>query len=280
LRLVSWNIENLAPWLGLAPRYDLIARVAALGNPDVLLLQEVKLRPRDTELVAQMHAALPGYTCHAALCDDPRNVTYRGGRAYGVATYIHDSLGRVVAETPAWDREGRVVVTVVAGLAIVNLYAINGTSKPYVDPETGEPRGDRHALKRRTQDQVFALAEQLRELGGVIVAGDFNVTQAAIDTHPRLRTEEPHATVRRELAAHLARTSLVDIYRALHPEDRGYTWYAKKFSLDAARVDYVLVSPDLVPRITAATIEPRPRRDAGSDHAAIAIELADALQSA
>jgi exodeoxyribonuclease-3 len=271
MRLVSWNIENLAPWLGPAPRHDLHARVAELGEPDILMLQEIKLRPRDAELVAQMRDALPGYECHAALCDDPRNVTYRGGRAYGVATFIKRELGNVAAQTPAWDREGRVLVTVVAGLALVNLYAVNGTSKPYLDPDTGEPRGDRHAYKRRLQDQVFALAEQLREFGGVIVAGDWNVTRTVLDTHPRLRTEEPHATVRAQLTAHLERTGFVDAWRSLHPGDKGYTWYAKKYSLDAARVDYILVSPDLVPRLHAATIEPRPKRN---DHAAIAIELA------
>ena len=273
MRIASWNIENLAPWLGPSPSHDLQSRIAALGNPDVLLLQEVRVRPRDTELVAQMHAVLPGYTCHAALCDDPRNVTYRGGRAYGVATYIRESLGHVAAQAPAWDHEGRVLVTVVAGLAIVNLYAVNGTGKPYSDPETGEPNGDRHALKRRTQDRVFALAEQLREFGGVILAGDWNVSRAAIDTHPRLRTEEPHATARAELTAHLVRSGFVDVYRHLHPRDREYTWYAKKRALDAARVDYIVVSPDLVPRVTAATIEPRPTRGSGSDHAAIMMEL-------
>lgn len=270
---MSWNIENLAPWLGPSPRFDLARRAAALGDPDVLLLQEVKLRPRDTELVAQMEAALPGYNCHASLCDDPRNVTYRGGRAYGVATYVRASLGPAAAQAPAWDREGRVLVTAVAGLSIVNLYAVNGTSKPYVDPDTGAPGGDRHALKRRFQDRIFALVEELCERGGVIVAGDWNVSRTALDTHPRLRTEEPHATARAELNAHLARTGFVDAYRHLHPEERGYTWYARKVALDAARVDYVVVSPDLVPRLTAATIEPRPKRDAGSDHAAIAIEL-------
>jgi exonuclease III len=62
--------------------------------------------------------------------------------------------------------------------SIVNLYAVNGTAKPYVDPETGEARGDRHAYKRRLQDQIFALAEQLREFGGVVIAGDWNVTRA------------------------------------------------------------------------------------------------------
>jgi exodeoxyribonuclease-3 len=274
VRLASWNIENLAPWLGSGSLRDLRARVAALGDPDVLLLQEVKLRPRDSDLVAQMREALPGYTCHAALADDPKNVTYRGGRAYGVATYVRDGLGKVAAQAPGWDREGRVLVTVVAGLAIVNLYAVNGTAKPYFDPDSGEARGTRHSHKRFVQDQVFVLAEQLREFGGVIVGGDWNVSRAKLDVHPRLRAEEPHATHRAELNAHLERTGFVDAYRHLHPEAKAYTWYAKKYALDAARVDYLVISPDLVPRLREATVEDRPARSSGSDHAAITIELA------
>jgi exodeoxyribonuclease-3 len=72
------------------------------------------------------------------------------------------------------------------------------------------------------------------------------------------------------LNAHLERTGFVDAFRALHLEAKAYTWYAKKYPLDAARVDYIVVSPDLVPRLGAATIELRPKRN---DHAAIAIEL-------
>jgi len=75
---------------------------------------------------------------------------------------------------------------------------------------------------------------------------------------------------RAQLNAHLERTGFVDAWRELHPDAKAYTWYAKKYALDAARVDYIVVSPDLVPRLKEATIEPRPRRN---DHAAIAVEL-------
>jgi exonuclease III len=45
--------------------------------------------------------------------------------------------------------------------------------------------------------------------------------------------EEPHATARAELNAHLARSGFIDIYRQLHPGSRGYTWYARKLALAA-----------------------------------------------
>jgi exodeoxyribonuclease-3 len=134
--------------------------------------------------------------------------------------------------------------------------------------------GDRHAYKRRFQRSVLELAAELREDEGVgvVVAGDWNVSRTALDTYPRLRTEEPHAQARAELNAGLERAGLVDIWRHLHAGERGYTWFNKRArGLDAARVDYVVISPELVPKVKAAAILPRHR---WSDHAPIVLEVA------
>ncbi|MEJ7603380.1 MAG: endonuclease/exonuclease/phosphatase family protein, partial [Kofleriaceae bacterium] len=238
LRIVSWNVESLIPWLAPAPLRDLPRQVAALGEPQILCLQEIRVRPRDHDLIATMRDLLPGYTCQFALCDDPRNVTYRGGRAYGVATYVHDSLGPALAASPPWDHEGRVLVTALPErrLAVVNLYAVNGTSKAYVDPASGDPAGDRHAYKQRFQDQVLTLAEELRTTADVVLAGDWNVSRSAHDVTPRLRTEEPHATARARLNDRLAREDWIDIFRHCHPEARSYTWFGRRRVLVSARL--------------------------------------------
>lgn len=262
MRIVAWNIENIAPWLA----GGLPEQVAALGNPDVLCLQEVKLRPRDTELVDKVRTLLPGYTAHLALCDDPRNVTFRGGRAYGVATFVR---GDATSEHPAWDREGRVLVTRVGDLAIVNLYAVNGTDKPYVDPDTGLLDGDRHAFKRRFQERVVGLGATFERC---VIAGDWNVSQTALDVTPRLRTEEPHATARRELAELFAKHGFVDVFRARHPEVRQYTWFARG-RRDHARVDYIVVSKALVDRVAEARILDDKALRPRSDHAPLVVEL-------
>lgn len=113
LTLVSWNVETLAPKLARLP--ELLAR---LDHPDVLCLQEVRIRHHDAELVAQLEGALPGYVCHHSLARDPKNVTFRGGRAYGVATYLREGLGPMESEVPAWDLEGRLVLSRLASLTI------------------------------------------------------------------------------------------------------------------------------------------------------------------
>ena len=263
MKLVSWNVENASRCLAALPGI-----VEELGRPDLLCLQELRVRSGDREAVAALERAIPGYRCHASLPRDPRNVTFRGGRMYGVATFVR---GRWRREVPDWDLEGRVVVVRKPGLAVVNLYAVNGTSKPYLDAE-GRASGDRHEFKRRFQASVLDLGAALGKEGAVILVGDWNVSRTAQDTWPRLRTEEPHAGARAALNARIEAERLVDIWRERHPGDRAYTWFNRRArGLDAARVDYALISSDLVPRVRAAEIlEPGP----WSDHAPIALELA------
>ena len=270
LTLVSWNVETLVPKLARLP--ELLAR---LGRPDVLCLQEVRIRHHDAELVAQLEGALPGYVCHHSLARDPKNVTFRGGRAYGVATYLRQDLGPVEVEVPAWDLEGRLVLSHLATLTIGNVYAVNGTDKFYFDHELGRVSGDRHAFKRRFQERVLARAKELRGRGGVIMTGDWNVSRTTLDIQPRLRTEEPHAQARAELEAHLVTSGMVDVYRRLHPEERGYTWFnPRSRRLDAARVDYVLVSEELLPAVESAAIRMEASDREGSDHAPITVTIA------
>jgi exodeoxyribonuclease III len=262
MKLVSWNIDNVVPRLPMLPTI-----VQELGGPDVLCLQELRVRRQDEDTVATLENALPGYRCCHSVPRDARNVTFRGGRAYGVATFVR---GRWRAEVPTWDREGRIVIVRRRGLAIVNVYAVNGTAKAYYD-EAGRAAGDRHQYKRRFQASVMDLGRELGREGDVIMAGDWNVSLTAQDTHPRLRTEEPHAQARAELNARIAEAGFVDIWRERHPEVRGYTWFNRRArGLDAARVDYILVSADLASRVRSAEIlELLP----WSDHAPVEVSI-------
>jgi hypothetical protein len=125
------------------------------------------------------------------------------------------------------DLEGRVVMVRRKDIAVVNVYAVNGTSKPYYD-RTGRVAGDRHELKRRFQSSVMDLGCELRKHGGVVMAGDWNVSRSVLDTFPRLRTEEPHARARAELNARLISDGFVDVWRERHAQERVYTWFNRR----------------------------------------------------
>lgn len=279
IKLLSWNIENLVPYMGTAA--EPLAKIAQrLGSPDILCLQEVRIRPQDEELVTAMQQAMPGYRCGFSLARDPRNVTFRGGRAYGVVTYVRDSLGPLRFTILDEDREGRLVIAELAeaGLAIFNLYAVNGTSKPYYDHELGELSGDRHGFKRRFQELLIKQGRLHAARGlELIMIGDWNVSRTKLDIFPRLRTAPPHALARRHLNQELIPAlDLVDAFRELHPDARKYTWFnrlAPPGTLDAARVDYALISRSLLERVRSADILEDPAARHRSDHAPLTLAV-------
>jgi len=246
-------------------------------TPDVLCCQEIRVRPQDDDAIAAMTAAVPGYDCHFSLANDARNARYRGGRAYGVATWIRSELG-AHQEPIEWDREGRLVASIVPTLrlVVVSLYGVNGTSRPYFDPVDGRPDGTRHDWKQRFNRQLAATAAAWRARGlRLVLIGDWNISRERIDAVPRLRTWGPHAQARAQLNDRIMPAlDLVDVFRARHPTTRAYTWFNRwATSLDAARVDYALVSRELADAVTRAEIGPRPARDAISDHAPVWITL-------
>jgi exodeoxyribonuclease III len=72
-----------------------------------------------------------------------------------------------------------------------------------------------------------------------------------------------------------------DALRALHPDERIYTfwkYFRKAFARDAGlRIDHLLLSPSLAGRLGAAGVERDVRdREHASDHAPVWIELLDA----
>ena len=295
LTIVSFNVENLARYLrapGQTPSRRRGATTAAmvapptletvvteLGCPDVLCLQEIGIRPQDGALVANARAALPGYDCQLALNRDPQNARFRGGRAYGVATYLRGELPADHVRLD-WDREGRVLVTRLARepIAIVNVYAVNGTSRPYFDHELGAIDGDRHTFKRHFNRRLMAACGELCAQGlELVLIGDWNISRTALDTFPRLRTEEPHALARRLFNEEfIPGLQVVDVFRHLHPDSRKYSWFARggrPGRLDAARVDFALLSATLLPRVRSADILDDEAMRFGSDHAPLRVVL-------
>jgi len=91
----------------------------------------------------------PSYNVHLSLPRDRHNARGFGGKVYGVCTLARYDLpesgciGEV--ETVGWDLEGRVLVYKLPtrNLAVINVYAVNGTENDYHDPDTGEVAGTR-----------------------------------------------------------------------------------------------------------------------------------------
>jgi exodeoxyribonuclease III len=286
LNITSWNCERLTRYIAPKPAQlqlgeSALARPPAtlahifesFGLPHVVCLQEVRLRARDRKAVEHAAHAVPGYLGNFHLCDDAHNAKSSGGKHYGVGTYVRWGLPACTFRTLPWDHEGRIIIADIddLNLTLVNWYNVNGTDRPYYDPQTGEPQGNRHEFKQRSQQGLLDALRTLPKGRNLIVIGDFNVTPTARDISPRLRTGAPFVAARTFMRETFAKElDLVDIYRTLHPEARQYTWFNRVVPtgvLDAARVDYALVSRTLVPHVVEACIDETLAARFASDHA-------------
>lgn len=163
-------------------------------------------------------------------------------------------------------------------LVVVNVYALNGTSRAHFDMERRRVHGDRHAFKRAFIERLGRELAALQDHGVRLLAiGDWNISRTRLDTTPRLRTEEPHATARRRFNEEfVGGLDLVDVLREREPEARHYTGFNRRSRgsrLDAARVDFALVSRDLSHAVADTGIEPGAQWRTATDHAPLWLTL-------
>ena len=105
---------------------------------------------------------------------------------------------------------------------------------------------------------------------GVILRGDFNlVMDTSMDRRNSERNNVNALQVLKEL---MDRTSLCDIWRALHPQTRRYTWHRGDRSsnrLQASRIDMFMVSQWMVDIVQSCEIEP----GFMTDHSIVILEV-------
>ena len=118
-------------------------------------------------------------------------------------------------------------------------------------------------------------ADAARDGRMVVVCGDLNVAREERDVHPKERKPNQIGTrpVEREVLAHLLSRNLVDLGRALDPDnDDLFTWWAPWRNLRQRnigwRIDYVLASTPLAARATSSAVQ----REVGtSDHGPVVV---------
>lgn len=271
------------------------------------MLQEVKINPEDMATRKAVEKAVlpdakslpgePAYKVHFCLPRDKYNARGFARKVYGVCTIIrqdfYDSHVERVRECN-WDVEGRVLVceTRAVGktpkLAIINLYAVNGTELPYKDPGSGQVVGTRHDRKLRVHALLQGECRKL-EMNGfqVVLAGDMNIARTKLDGHPSLR-EYPrqHCVNREDFEARFfdaasgegkseqsevnSGLNMIDSFRHLHPGTAGYSYYprtsAKAFGTSCDRVDMIILSRELESSLKRAGIHETPADRGSSDH--------------
>lgn len=245
---VNRRLDNLLAWLG-------------ERQPDIVCLQELK--------AAQ--PAFPAEALQAAGYD----AVWAGQKTWnGVA--ILSRAGRPVLirdrlpGDPS-DIQARYIEAAVRGVVVGCLYAPNGNPQP----------GPRFDYKLAWLGRLRRHATALRRTGApVALAGDFNVAPTDIDIYPT-RSWGDDALIQPESRAafrQLVGRSWTDALRALHPEERVYTFWDYKrnrWPRDAGlRLDHILLNPPLAARLEEAGVDRAVRgREGASDHAPVWVRL-------
>ena len=145
-------------------------------------------------------------------------------------------------------------------------------------------RGPKFDYKLRWFERLTGYANTLLQSGApAVLAGDFNVMPTELDVYAPERWVDD-ALFRpevRDAYRRLVAQGWTDALRALHPDERIYTfwkYFRNAFARDAGlRIDHLLLSPSLAGRLVAAGVDRDVRaRERLSDHAPVWIELADA----
>ena len=228
-------------------------------QPDHLCLQELRATVDDVDDVLRSPA---GYNTHW-------HSAVKKGYS-GVALYTRSSAERTHRRTnfELCADEGRVLRADFDDLSVTSLYVPSGSSSP-----------ERLAIKYRYLDQLAGFTQALLdEHRPMALCGDFNIAHTAIDIHDPKGNAKNSGFLpeEREWFSKLLAQGWVDILRVLHPGERGHwSWWSNRGRAREKdlgwRIDYVLVSPELAPRVREAWIE----KKAGlSDHAPVWIRVA------
>jgi exodeoxyribonuclease-3 len=257
MKLASWNVNSLK--VRLPHLLDWLAGQA----PEIVCLQEIKLQDAKFPL-GEIEAV--GYRC-----------AWSGQKTYnGVAILSRAALSDVATAMPAFTDEQKRIIAATVGegegaIRVVCAYVPNGQA---VDSEKYE-----YKLKWLEAFRLW-LDEELGKHPLLAVLGDYNIAPADEDVHDPKAWEGQILCSSREREAFraLLALGLKDSFRMFTQPEKSFTWWdyrmnAFKRNL-GLRIDHILLSPDLVPRCRACTIDVEPRRlERPSDHAPVIARL-------
>jgi exodeoxyribonuclease III len=254
VKIATYNVNGVN---GRLPR---LLEWLAETQPDVACLQEIKTD--DSKFPAKaIEAAGYGAVWHGQRSHHGVAILAKG------ETPVEIRRGLPGDEE---DRQARYLEAEVRGIAVASIYLPNGNPQP----------GPKFDYKLAWFERLLGHAQALRDSGrGVVMAGDYNVVPTNADIYnawlwrfDAVLQPESRAAYERLLAQ-----GWIDATRHLHPKERIYTFWvnAAAFQRNAGfRMDFLLVSPALLPRLAAAGVDAAHRgRDKPSDHAPAWITL-------
>ena len=255
MKIATYNVNSIGA------RLPVLLHWLASAKPDVACLQELKAADEKFPFEA-IRAA--GY-----------EAVWHGQKAWnGVAILARgekpEETRRGLPGDPD-DMHSRYIEAVVGGIAVGCLYLPNGNPAP----------GPKFDYKLKWFERLSAHAASLIDKScPVVLAGDYNVIPTERDVYKPERWVDDALFLpeTREAYRRLLAQGWTDALRHLHPDEVIYTFWdymRGAFSRNAGlRIDHMLLSPELAPRLKAAGVDKGVRgMEKTSDHAPTWIEL-------
>ena len=251
LKLYSWNVNGIR-----ALEKKGFTRWLRSSGADIVMLQETKCSPEQLPITL---CRPDGY--HAEWCAAEK-------KGYsGVATFsrIPATVTRGLSDA-RFDGEGRVLISELPQLTLFNVYFPSGSSGPA-----------RIAFKLDFYRRFLEVVRGYIERGErVVVAGDVNTAYAEIDLARPRENRQTSGFLPEERAAlgEFFAAGLADTFRHVRPAEVKYSWWSQvTFARERNigwRLDYFLVSSNLLPYVVDADIHPDVL---GSDHCPVSLTL-------
>jgi len=249
MTIATWNVN------GIRARHGQLLDLIERDRPDVICLQEIKA---SVDQIPLLLCDLAGYWCY-----------WHGGKGYsGVALHVSRDRWpeRPAFHHPEFDFEHRIVTADLGDLVVASVYVPNG--------------GKDFDAKMRFLEALDAMAAEVERADKrLVICGDLNIALTDLDLHPKERKPNiiGQRPDERALLERIIGRGLVDVARALHPDDEGlFTWWAPWRNMRQRnigwRIDYILANRELMPRVASCTVL---REHGTSDHAPVIMTLAD-----
>ena len=257
MKLATWNVNSLA--VRLPQVLDWLAAQPADAPVDVLVLQETKLTD---EKFPRTEIEAAGYA-----------VQYVGQKTYnGVALLSKSPATELVKNIPGFDDDmARVIAGTVDGVRVIGAYFPNGQA----------PDSDKFVYKMRWLQALRAWVKgELATHRQLLLMGDYNIAPEDRDVFdPVALAGQIHCTP--EERAHfqgLVGVGLVDAFRLFEQPAKSWSWWDYRNLAfrknQGLRIDHILVSEALRPRVNACVIDKLPRKnERPSDHAPVIVTL-------
>lgn len=252
MKIISFNVNGIR-----ASVKKGLERTLEELNPDIIGFQETKA---SEEQVKEALAKVTGYHLYAFSAERPG---YSGTAVLTKTKPISVVSG---IGMPEHDTEGRALTLEFETFFLVNTYV----------PNSGEGMA-RLPYRANWDAALLTFLKGLEKTKPVVLMGDLNVARQPIDlARPKENYNKTSGYTQVEIDGldAFVHAGFKDSFRELYPQTVRYSWWSLRFGARAKnigwRIDYVLVSETLLPRVKDAFIL---NEVEGSDHCPVGILL-------